>query len=32
MRVAYVFGFTALFTGIVLAVFIFRALLAGLLH
>jgi cytochrome b subunit of formate dehydrogenase len=32
LRVAYVFGFAALITGIVLAVFIFRALLGGLLH
>jgi hypothetical protein len=31
-RVAYVFGFTALAIGIVLAVFIFRALLGGLMH
>jgi len=31
-RVAYVFGFAALIIGIVLAVFIFRALLGGLLH
>jgi cytochrome b subunit of formate dehydrogenase len=32
MRVAYVFGFAALAIGIVLAVFIFRALLGGLMH
>jgi hypothetical protein len=31
-RLAYVFGFTALTVGIVLAVFIFKALLGGLLH
>jgi cytochrome b subunit of formate dehydrogenase len=32
LRVAYVFGFAALVVGIVLAVFIFWALLGGLLH
>jgi cytochrome b subunit of formate dehydrogenase len=32
LRVAYIFGFAALAIGIVLAVFIFRALLGGLLH
>jgi hypothetical protein len=31
-RIAYVFGFTALTIGIVLAVFIFWALLGSLLH